>query len=87
MSHSLNFLEGLYRDYTGTAIGFTGDTRSLGIGSYDTLTNRWIRGAVFRGLRLARNEGMDPYSGPYITHCSSFHFLFHSLIPANQEPV
>ena len=29
-------------------------------------------------LWLARNEGMEPYSSPYITHCSSFHVLFHS---------
>ena len=30
---------------------------------------------------LARNEGMDPYSSPYMTLYSSFHFLFHSFIP------
>ena len=27
-------------------------------------------------LWLARNEGMDPYSSPCITHC-----LFHSFLP------
>ena len=31
---------------------------------------------------LARNEGMDPYSSPYMTLYSSFHFLFHSFIPS-----
>ena len=31
-------------------------------------------------LWLARNGGMNPYSSPYITHYSSFHFLFHSFI-------
>ena len=31
------------------------------------------------GLWLARNEGMDPYSSPYITHSSSSHALFHSF--------
>ena len=25
---------------------------------------------------------MDPYSRPYITHCSTFHVLFHSFIPS-----
>ena len=30
---------------------------------------------------LARNEGMDPCSGPDITHYSSFHGLFHSSFP------
>ena len=38
-------------------------------------------------LRLARNEGMDPYSCPYTTHYSSFHVLFHFLIPTlNPRP-
>ena len=32
-------------------------------------------------LCLARNEGVDPYSSPYITHDSGFHVLFHSFIP------
>ena len=41
-----------------------------------------VFGAFKTGLWLARNEGMDPYSGPYITHYSSFHFLFHSFIPS-----
>ena len=44
-----------------------------------------VRGASFSVsityLWLARNEGMDPYSSPYITHHCSFHFLFHSCIP------
>ena len=31
---------------------------------------------------LARNEGMDPYSSPYLTHYTSFHFLFQSCIPS-----
>ena len=36
---------------------------------------------------------MDAYSGPYMTHCSSFHFLFHSIFfsipscPASQRRV
>ena len=28
---------------------------------------------------------MDPYSSPYITHYSSFHFLIHSFIPSEPE--
>ena len=31
---------------------------------------------------LARNEGLDPYSSHYMTHCSSFDCLFHSFIPS-----
>ena len=31
-------------------------------------------------LWLARNEGMDSFSGPCITYYSSFHFLVHSFI-------
>ena len=30
------------------------------------------------GLWLARNQGMEAYGSPYITHYNSFHFLFHS---------
>ena len=29
---------------------------------------------------------MDPYSSPYITHYSSFHFLVHSFIPSYLSP-
>ena len=32
------------------------------------------------GLWLARNEGMDAYGSPYITHYSSYHVPFHSFI-------
>ena len=33
---------------------------------------------------LARHEGMDPYSSPYVTHCSSsFHDLVHSFQTPN----
>ena len=32
-------------------------------------------------LQLAGNEGMDPYSSPYIPHDNSFQFLFNSFIP------
>ena len=39
----------------------------------------WIQGLA--GLWLGRNEGMDAYSSPYVTHYSSFNFLFHSFIP------
>ena len=28
---------------------------------------------------------MDPYSGPYIPHHSSFHVLFHSFIPSKPK--
>ena len=35
---------------------------------------------LLAGLWLARNERRDPYSSPYITHYSSFHFLSHSFI-------
>ena len=41
--------------------------------------------AGYSGFWLARSEGMDPYSSPYITHCSSFHFLSHSFIPKGKE--
>ena len=37
---------------------------------------------IYTDLRLARNEEMDPCSSPYITHYSSFHFLFHPFIPS-----
>ena len=46
---------------------------------------------VKTGLWLAGNEGMekkmeatilDPNSSPYLTHCSSFHFLLHSFMPS-----
>ena len=33
---------------------------------------------LLTGLWLARNEGMDPDTCPYITHDNSFHVLFHS---------
>ena len=33
-------------------------------------------------LWLVRNEGMHPYSSPYITHYNSFHILFPSFIPS-----
>ena len=40
--------------------------------------------SVLSGLRLARNEGMDPYSSPYV---ASFGFVFHSFIPSlNPKP-
>ena len=29
---------------------------------------------AYAGLWFSRNEGMDPYSSPYITHYSRFHF-------------
>ena len=37
-------------------------------------------------LWLARNEGIDHYSRPYVTHYSSFHFLFHSFQTLNPKP-
>ena len=36
-------------------------------------------------LWLARNEGMDPSSCPYITHYGSFYALLHVLFPANLD--
>ena len=36
---------------------------------------------AFTYLGLARNEGMDSHSIPYITLYSSFHFRSHSFIP------
>ena len=45
--------------------------------------------AALADLWLASNEGMDPYSNPYTTQYSSFHFLFHlsSLLKqAKQRP-
>ena len=33
-------------------------------------------------LWLASNEGVDPYSSPYITHDENFHVLFHPFIPS-----
>ena len=35
---------------------------------------------------LARNEGMDPYSSPYITQYTSFHAFSSRSFPANQRP-
>ena len=28
---------------------------------------------------------MDPYSSPYMAHCGSFYFLFHSFIPSKPK--
>ena len=39
-----------------------------------------LQESPFSGVRLARNEGMDPCSSPYMTHYSSFRFLFHSFM-------
>ena len=41
-----------------------------------------FRSSDYSYLWLARSEGMDPYSSPYVTHCSNFHVLFHSFIPS-----
>ena len=35
----------------------------------------------FTGLWLARNEGIDTCSSPYITPFRSFYFPFHPFIP------
>ena len=45
---------------------------------------------LFWGLAgpwLARNEGMDPYSSPGVTHSGSFYFLSIPSFPAIQRPV
>ena len=39
-----------------------------------------LQAVGFVYLKLARNEGTDPYNSPCITHSSSFHF-FNSFIP------
>ena len=36
----------------------------------------------YTGLWLARHEGMDPDSNPFLAHYTSFHILFHSFIPS-----
>ena len=41
-----------------------------------------LDGACSSYLWLGRNEGMDLYRSPYITHYSSFRLLFHSFIPS-----
>ena len=45
-------------------------------GGFDKTAGFFRRAFTVIVLWLARNEGMDPYS-PYVTHYSSFHFLFH----------
>ena len=50
---------------------------------YLLLPTRSMR--LVTGLWLARNEGMDPYSSPYITHYSRFHFLFHSFLSSKPK--
>ena len=42
-----------------------------------------MNGNILAYLGLAGNEGMDPYSSPYINHYCRFHFLFHSFIPSS----
>ena len=42
-----------------------------------------MNGNILAYLGLAGNEGMDPYSSPYINHYCRFHVLFHSFIPSS----
>ena len=65
-------------------------TRGKGCGHmvYPSLKNMRRNRFLVRGISdswLPRSEGMDPYGSPYITHYSSFHFLFHSFIPAKRR--
>ena len=45
-------------------------------GGFDKTVSSFRRAFTVTVLWLARNEGMAPYSSPYVTHYSSFHFLF-----------
>ena len=51
------------------------ETRRRGYNWFVTpvLGTKWVTS----GLWVARNEGMDPYCCPSITHNGCFHVLFH----------
>ena len=40
-----------------------------------------VPGAEGSYRKMSETREMQPYSNPYITHDTSFHFLYHSCIP------